>query len=485
MTALSPDRLVFGRRLRHLRKDRDLTLATLGDRVGKPASYLSQLETGKLEPRLSLIDALAEALGVTRDELMSSEAPSRRAQLEIAFERAQEEPLYRSLGLAYVKPSTQVPEGVLEHLVGLYKQLSTRAEIASASPEGARHANAELRAEMRSRDNYFAEIEAVASEALTAVGWDGTRAVSEGTIAALAAHFGFTIQRVRDLPRQTRSISDLRHRTIYIPQRNAVPTRSARSIILETLGHFALGHEDPTDFAHYLRTRVEANYFAGAILAPEAAAVPFLQEAKARRDLSIEDLKEVFYISYEMAAHRFTNLATRHLGIPVHFVRADEEGVIWKAYENDGIPFPTDPLGAIEGQRACRRWGTRTAFDAEDVFDIHYQYTETPAGTYWSATHVEADRPPYVAITVGTTERNAVFFRGRPTTRREQSLCPGGGCCEPTGVLHDHWAGMVWPSPREHSHVLAARPVGIYPGVELTEVYEFLERRSAGDGSIP
>jgi XRE family transcriptional regulator, fatty acid utilization regulator len=473
------DPLVFGQRLRHLRRARGLTLEALGALVGRPAPYLSQVETGKREPRLNLIDQLAEALGVTAAELLEAEAPSRRSQLEIALERAQEEPLYRSLRLPFLKATAKVPDDALEHIVTLYRNLARRSEVVATSPEGARRANAQLRVEMRQRDNHFPEIEEAAREALAAVGWDGTRALSERTLLDLASHYGFRVKRVRDLPRQTRSVSDLHHRLIYIPQRNAVPTRTARSVILQTLGHFALGHEDPIDFAQYLRQRVEANYFAGAVLAPEAAAVAYLQEAKGRRDLSIEDVKEVFYISYEMAAHRFTNLATRHLGLRVHFLRADEEGVILKAYENNGVPFPTDADGAIEGQRACRRWGTRIAFFAEDVFDIHYQYTETPAGVYWTATHVEADRPPYHAITIGVREADARWFRGRETTQRSVSRCPDGPCCrQPAGALADRWAGMAWPAPRQHSHVLAAFPVGAFPGVDLTEVYEFLERKS-------
>lgn len=478
------DRLVFGRRLRHLRRARGLTLEALGARVGRPAPFLSQLETGKREPRLSLIDALAEALGVTPAELVSAEPPSRRSHLEIALERAQEEPLYRALGLPYLKAKATMPDDVLEHLVTLYRNLVRRTEVAAASPEGARQANAALRAEMRRRDNYFPEIESVAAEALRAVGWDGSQALAERTIVDLTSHFGFRISRVRDLPRQTRSVTDLRHRTIYIPQRNAVPTRAARSVILQTLGHFALGHEDPVDFVQHLRQRVEANYFAGAVLAPESAAVPFLRDAQARRDLSVEDAKEVFYISYETAAHRFTNLATRHLGIRVHFLRADEEGIIWKAYENDDVPFPTDSEGSIEGQRVCQFWGTRTAFRSDEVFDIHYQYTDTPVGAFWAATHVEADRTPYHAVTVGVREEDSRYFRGSETRQRQRSGCPDGPCCrEPSGELAERWGGMAWPSPREHSHVLAAFPVGAFPGVDLPEVYDFLERRSGAAGT--
>src|SRR5262249_53701553 len=145
-----------------------------------------------------------------------------------------------------------------------------------------------LRVEMRERDNYYPEIERIARDALDAVEWDGAGAVPERTILDLARHFGFEIRRVPDLPRQTRAVTDLRHHIVYIPQRNAAPTRAARSVILQTLGRFALSHGEPRDFADYLRQQVEANYFAAAVLAPEAALVPFLEQAKREHDLSIE-----------------------------------------------------------------------------------------------------------------------------------------------------------------------------------------------------
>jgi predicted transcriptional regulator len=190
-------------------------------------------------------------------------------------------------------------------------------------------------------------------------------------------------------------------------------------------------------------------------------------------------VKEVFYISYEMAAHRFTNLATRHLGLAVHFVRTDDEGIIDKAYENDGIPFPADDDGVIEGERVCRRWGSHTALDAEEAFDIHYQYTATPTGAFWEVTHVEADRLPNHAVTIGVREVDARFFRGRETERREESHCPDGPCCRvAVGALRERWSGQVWPSPRQQPQVLAIPPVGAYPGVDLGEVFEFLDRRA-------
>ena len=73
------DLAVFGQRLRHLRRGRGMTLAELGERVGRAPSQLSLLENGRREPKLSLIEALAGALSVPAEELMRRQPPSRRA----------------------------------------------------------------------------------------------------------------------------------------------------------------------------------------------------------------------------------------------------------------------------------------------------------------------------------------------------------------------------------------------------------------------
>ncbi len=476
---VSVDPVVFGRRLRHFRKQRGLTLAGLGELVGKPASYLSMLETATREPRLSFVGELGGALGVSSADLLDPEPPTKRDALEIALERAQADPIYQSLGLPHLKPSAKLGDDALEHLLGLYDELRRRSLLRAATPEEARQANAALRAEMRSRDNYFPDIEDLASSALTAIGRGSSGPIPRGTLTALARHFGFTVHQVQDLPGTARSVTDTRNRRIYLPQRDEADTRELRSVLLQTLGHFALGHEDPRDFGDFLRQRVEANYFAGAVLAPQEPAAAFLEDAKRRRDLSVEDLQEFFYVSYEMAAHRFTNLATSRLGIRLHFTRSDEDGVIWKAYENDGVPYPTDPDGAIEGQRLCREWATRRAFISDDRFAIHYQYTDTPAGTFFCSTHVEAGRHPQHAVTVGVRFEDARWFRGWDTDRRALSRCPEGPCCrQPPAELAAAWAGYAWPQARAHSHVLAALPAGTFPGVDLTDVYEFLDRHA-------
>ena len=470
------DALVFGQRLRHLRQQRDLTLSELGDRVGRQPPYLSRLENGKREPTLSLIGALATALDVTPGELLDPTPPSRRAELEVGLERAQSDPLYRRLGLGAFPLSRKVSDDVLEHVLALYQELRRASAVRAQTPEEARKHNAELRAMMRERDNYFADIEAAAHEALTAVGYDGVGHLTARVIDDLASHFGFDVRAVSHLPSGLRSLADLRSGRLFVHERERVGTLMSRSIVAQSLGHFALGHGDPSNFGEFLQQRVEANYFAGALLVPESAAVDYLQRGKEAHDLSVEDLSEHFFVSYEMAAHRFTNLATRHLGIATHFLRSDEQGVIWKAYENDDVPFPADPDGAIEGQRVCRRWGTRRVFASDQRRTVRNQYTDTPAGTFWCVTVREAGREPQHAVTVGVRFADAKFFRGRETRERTTSGCPDQPCCrEPVPELARRWDGHARPLASSHSHVLAALPVGAFPGVDIPEVYEFLE----------
>jgi XRE family transcriptional regulator, fatty acid utilization regulator len=476
----SLDPLIFGRRLRHARKRRGLTLKEVAGRVGKHAPYLSQVENGKREPNLSLINALAGALEVGPGELLAPGPPSRRSELEIAVERAQADPLWQGeMGLPSLSASAGMPTHVLEVIVRLFEEIKARGQVRAETPEEARKANAALRDLMRERNNYFAEIEALATETLDAIGYAGGGPVSQRAVGSLAGHFGFSVHSVQDLPTSVRSVTDLRNRRIYIPQRDRVGARLAGSVVIQTLGHFALGHEDPGSFGEFLRQRIEANYFAGAILIPERAAVPALLRAKRDRELGVEDLEEAFNVSYEMAAHRFTNLATQHLGIPVHFLRSDEEGVIWKAYANDGFPFPSDADGAIEGQLVCRELGAAQVFGSEHKFSVHYQHTQTNAGAYWSATYLEVGHGPMHAVTIGAGEGDSRYFRGRDTDRRARSRCPEGPCCRrPSPELALRWSGRAWPSPRPHSHVLAALPAGTFPGVDLPEIYEFLERHS-------
>lgn len=471
------DVISLGRRIRHLRKAGGMTLDDLGAAVATAPSQLSLIENGKREPKLGMIQQLAKALGVSLDELLGAEPPSRRAAMEIELERAQRGPLYDSLGLPKVRVGSRLPMDVLESLVGLQHELERRLNEQAATPEEARRANTEIRGEMRECNNYYPELEQRAQELLNAVGHTGGP-LSHHVVADIAEHLGFTLAHVGDLPHSTRSVTDLKNHRIYLSQRD-MAGHDPRSVLLQALGHYVLGHQTPRDYAEFLRQRVYTNYFAAALLMPENTTAAFLKEAKAAKELAIEDLRDAFAVSYESAAHRFTNLATEHLGITTHFQKVHESGIIHKGYENDGVNFPQDHTGAIEGQPVCRFWTSRAVFDVRDKFRAFNQYTDTAVGTFWCTARTERHSSGDYSLSIGVPYAHVKWFRGRDTTERSISRCPDESCCRrPPRELAEQWSGMAWPSTRANSHLLAAMPPGAFPGVDETEVYAFLQAHS-------
>ncbi|MCR2765098.1 helix-turn-helix domain-containing protein [Microbacterium sp. zg.B48] len=468
------DSLTIGRRIRQLRTERGMTLDELAAAVQRAPSQLSMIENGRREPKLTLLRTIARALGATLDSLLASEPLDERSTLEIGLERAMRGQTFQALGIAPFRVGKTVPNEALAAMLALQGEIERLRDERAATPEEARRANVALRRLMRTQNNHFPELEVQAREILGAVDHPGGP-LTQRTASDIAAHLGFTLHYVPDLPQTTRSVADIKNGRLYLSSRLA-SKGDPRTAVLQALSSRILGHREPTSYAEFLRQRVETNYLTGALLVPEAHAVPFLQEAKGRRAVSIEDLRDAYSVSYETAAHRFTNLATVHLGIPVHFLKVHESGTITKAYENDGVNFPTDRLGAIEGQPCCRRWTSRVVFDVDDHFNPYYQYTDTGNGTYWCTARVELSSEGAHSVSVGVRFDDTKWFIGRDTTNRGVSKHSVEVCCRrPPAELEAAWREQSWPNVRTPRTLLATLPTGAFPGVDTTDVYEFLE----------
>lgn len=473
-----PDALTLGRQVRHLRTSRGLTLEQLGQAVGVTPSLLSLVENGRREPRLSLLRDVAQALGVTLNDLLDPAPPSRRAALEIALDRAQRSGSFARLGLPTVRAGRSLPTPVLEQLVGLHEELARRELEAIATPEEARRVNTLLRVERQQRDNYLPELEDLAERMARAAGYT-SGPLTHRAVSRMAEQLGLEIRHVDDLPHSTRTVTDLEHGRIYLPPASTPGGHGLRSLALQAIAHRVLEHERPRSYEEFLRQRVEITYFASGCLMPRSAAVDFLEQRKRAKELAIEDFRDAFGVTHEAAAQRFTSLATRHLDIPLHFLRVGDDGTIFRGYANDGLPLPSDVTGAIEGQQVCRRWGAREALSRRDHATESYQYTDTPAGTFWCSTQVAVAASGKFSLSVGVPFASAKWFRGRDTAVRRVSTCPDESCCRrPPADAQARWADASWPSARIHQHVFSALPTGAFPGVDATEVYAFLDRHA-------
>ncbi|MEO7349432.1 MAG: XRE family transcriptional regulator, partial [Terrimesophilobacter sp.] len=163
----------------------------------------------------------------------------------------------------------------------------------------------------------------------------------------------------------------------------------------------------------------------------------------------------------------------------VHFLRVGEDGALYKGYENDGLPLPTDITGSTEGQMVCRHWGARLAFERTNRTTEFYQYTDTPAGTYWGSTQIGTSKAEEFSITFGVPFNDAKWFRGRDASNRQSSTCPDASCCRrPADGLASRWSRKAWASAKLHAHILSPLPSGTFPGVDDNELYNFLEAHS-------
>jgi transcriptional regulator with XRE-family HTH domain len=468
----------LGHRIRHHRLRNELTLDELGSRVGVAGSQLSLIENGKREPKLSLLQAIAEATGTDVADLLSSEPPNRRAALEIELERAQASTVFRRLGIAPVRVAKGMSDETIESILGLHRELQRRELEAIATPEEARRANTELRLAMRAKGNYLPDIEKLAEKQLRAAG-HVSGALTHRTVSIMAEQLGFELIYVNDLPHSARSVTDLENGRIYLPPASIPGGHGLRSMALQAMAHRLLGHRPPSDYADFLQQRLEINYYAACCLMPETAAVAFLRQAKKDRNLAVEDFRDAFGVTHEAAAMRMTNLYTQHLDIRLHFLRVDGTGAINRVYENDDLPLPMDVTGSVEGQMVCRRFLARSAFEEQNRTTEHYQYTDTPSGTFWCATQTGTTADGEFSITVGVPFDDAKWFRGRQTQKRASSTCPDDACCRrPDAELTQRWQGKAWPSARVHMQMFSPLPRGMFPGVDDGEVYAFLDRHA-------
>lgn len=211
---------------------------------------------------------------------------------------------------------------------------STRIRVRSATP--AEHVDAFILA----TGNYFAELEALASDFL--------RGCLPGETAAQAAG---RLLASRPLPEPPfpQTAETWRFRLVV----EALRRDAAAPIAALVENHPALLSEDSRRIA---ATALLA-YAAGAALMPYEQ---FLEEAERRR-YDLTALCRVFGVSYEQAAHRLATLRRPDApGVPFAFMRSDASGYVTKR-----LPLPRLPLPRYGN--ACPLWVIHAAFQMPGV----------------------------------------------------------------------------------------------------------------------
>lgn len=82
---------VIGRNIRKYREAAGMSQVALAKKIGKTSSAVSQYEAGDIAPRLPVMNAIADALGVTRYDLLRGTYEERYEYASIRIDVTQDE----------------------------------------------------------------------------------------------------------------------------------------------------------------------------------------------------------------------------------------------------------------------------------------------------------------------------------------------------------------------------------------------------------
>lgn len=306
------------------------------------------------------------------------------------------------------------------------------------------------------QQNYFPQLERVAEDLRREM--DGQGAFGPALLVeALQRRFGVRTQvggspGIEDFPGQYRFVPE--ERVMWFQGSTTLATRqfqlarllgemTAADVLRETLDAATL--TSPT--TRRLAARAMGSYLAGAIVFPYSR---FLAEAEAL-SYDIDQLRQVFYGSFEQVAHRLVSLRRPgEEGIPFGFLRSDPAGRLTKHFPLPGLLLPNSghacPLWPIYGAfrqpetllRQVVRFsdGSRYLFLARSLQRRSGSYREpqTHISIMLACDVLHADRTVYASgldlddhdadVPVGPTCR--LCTRRACPARQEEMLTPGG-----------------------------------------------------------
>ncbi|MGH2536932.1 MAG: helix-turn-helix domain-containing protein, partial [Candidatus Promineifilaceae bacterium] len=375
--------IVFGMKLRQARQAAGLSLVELAAAAGLSPSYLTEIEKGRKHPRAAKIMAIAQALGVPYDALVSIRLAPSLAYLENALDS----PLLREFPFAefgldpaqVIELLTQAPDqasALLHAILEIGQQYDLKEE---------HFLRAMLRSYQELHANYFPEIEAAAEAFAQEHGLAAERPLNLAQLRALVRErFGYTLDDETLAAEPTLSgyrsvMAPGRRPRLYLNSR--LLPRQLSFLLLREMGYQALGLQersytstpDRVDSFQQVLNDFKASYFGGALLMPRPALLPGIEGLFSQerwRPGLLPALLAAFGVTPEMLLYRFSELIPEFFGLQLHFLRlqAGRQGYqVVKRLNMNRLPIPA---GLAASEHFCRRWlSTRLLTAAGDQAD--------------------------------------------------------------------------------------------------------------------
>lgn len=359
------EKIIFGLKLKLLRKDNGLLLQDLAQLSGISASYLNEIEKAKKYPRPQKVEILAKCLNTSSQQLLSSTLPPRLTPVVELLESnfLQDLPL-DVFGIDLVKIVEMIAEAPTK--VGAF--ITTLVEMSRLHGQEAEHFYlGAMRAYQEMSNNYFEDIEIAATKCLSKL-----KTVDETSLTAfLLKEYGiktsnFSLQTFPEL-KMFRSVY-VQNKSEFLLLSSLKQKQKSYLLAKEIAFHYLRLEQRPeTNKLWKIRSfeqvlnNFKAHYFASCLLIPKDGFIEDLKDFISRKIFNpqlIESWLEKYQVSPELLMHRF-NLLPQFLGIDkLFFVRVAHD-IQTEQYEIDKelhLSRRHDPQANRLKEHYCRRW---------------------------------------------------------------------------------------------------------------------------------
>ncbi|AQG82342.1 helix-turn-helix domain-containing protein [Spirosoma montaniterrae] len=380
-------RLLFGLKLRQLRLDRNLSASDLAQQSGLSVSYITEIEKGRKYPKADKISALANAMQVDYDTLVS---------LKLSKKLEPISDLLRSkflteipLELFGIDPSDLL-ELLAEAPAKVSAMIRTFMDIAlSYNMSVERLYMSMLRSYQEMHDNYFPDIEADAERFLAEFAPSGQVVTVSLLTNLLKTRYDVRIESFDPLTNpelvSLRSVYRPEKRTLHLNAGLSDEQRAfimAREVGFQFLGlkarPYTYSWVEAESFEQILNN-YKASYFAGAILIRRDALVARLTTLFARETWSNDDFLQLihdFGATPERFFYRLSNVLPSAFGIDqLFFYRFNHTAgqTTYQLTKEMHLSRQQGPRGMVD-EHYCRRWIALTILQELSFLQQHKNF---------------------------------------------------------------------------------------------------------------
>jgi hypothetical protein len=370
-------RLVFGLKLKQLRIDKGMSLTELANKSGLSMSYINEIEKGKKYPKSDKIIALATAMGVDYDTLVSLKLNKKLEPIsELLNSNFLTELPFEIFGI----DPADLLELLSEAPTKLSAFISTIIEIGrSYNMSVEQFYFAVLRSYQEMHDNYFPEIETAIDDFLREHNIKPDQQIDEFYLTNLLSDkYGITIKFFDE--EEFPEIANIR--SVMSPKTNVLMlnkriTSDQRAFTLgRELGFLYMRLKDRPLTSSWVEVKsfeevlnnFKASYFAGGILIRREKLIDKLTDFFGRDTWDSEalvDLAEYFQATPETLYHRISNVLQTHFGIDKFFFLRFECPSGQKNYHLTKEMHLAKRHNPHETQKEhyCRRWVSLNILD--------------------------------------------------------------------------------------------------------------------------